>query len=102
MRRLKFARDPFISKNRDQRTIHDESSGMLTGSFADVFSSVLLRSWVERSFIMYSGRTIAWPKRNAPWENSRGISHPPARLLPIAELLVRSTGRSMKFGIGLE
>ena len=59
MRRLKFGRDPLISKKRDHRTIHVESSGMLTGSFAEVFSRVVLRSWVERSLMTYSGRTIA-------------------------------------------
>ena len=63
--------EPLISKKHDHRTIHVASSGMLTGSFTEVFSSVLLRSWVARSLMTYSGRTIAWPKRNAPWENSR-------------------------------
>ena len=55
MRRLKLGRDPLISKKRDHRTIHVVSSGMLTGSFAEVFSRVVLRSWVERSLITYSG-----------------------------------------------
>ena len=76
MRRLKFGLDPLISKKRDHRTIQVESSGMLTGSFAEVFSRVLFRSWVERSLMTYSGRTMAWPKRNAPWENSSGICQP--------------------------
>src|SRR5882757_4912337 len=103
MRRLKFGRDPLISKKRDQRTIHVASSGMLTGSFADVFSRVLLRSWVARSLITYSGRTMAWPKRNAPWENSRGICQPFGSRAPrVANSLLKSEGRSMKFGVGPE
>ena len=51
MRRLKFGLEPSISKKRDQRTIQEESSGMLTGSFAEDFSSVLFRSWVDRSLM---------------------------------------------------
>src|SRR6185437_4974400 len=42
---------------------------------AEVFSSVLTRSWVERSLMTYSCRTMAWPKRNAPSENSSGMRH---------------------------
>ena len=59
MRRLKFGVDPLISKKRDHCTIQVSSSGMLAGSFAELFSSVLLRSWSDRSLIWYSGRTMA-------------------------------------------
>ena len=55
MRRLKFGLDPLISKKRDHCTIQVSSSGMLTGSFAEVFSSVLLRSWSDRSLMLVFG-----------------------------------------------
>ena len=99
MRRLKFGLDPLISKKRDHRTIQVSSSGMLTGSFAEVFSRVLLRSWVDRSLMTYSGRTMAWPKRNAPCENSSGICQSSApRCEP--RMPLAASGRSMKFGVG--
>jgi len=46
---------------------------MLTASLAEFFSRVLLRSWVDESLMTYSGRTMAWPKRNAHGRNSSGI-----------------------------
>src|SRR4030088_2511337 len=95
MHRLKFGLEPLISKKRDHRTIQVESSGMLTGSFAEVFSRVLLRSWVGRSLMTYSGRTMAWPNRNAPWENSNGICQSPVTISAGV-----GSGRSMKFGFG--
>ena len=43
MRRLRFGVDPLISKKRDHCTIQVSSSGILAGSFAEVFSSVYVQ-----------------------------------------------------------
>ncbi len=47
----------FDLKKRDHCTIHVSSSGMFAGSFTELFSRVMLRSWSDRSLIWYSGRT---------------------------------------------
>jgi len=67
--------DPSISKeNADHRTIHVASSGLLTGSFAEVFFQVLSSLGGE---IVMRYSAAPWHTEAKRVENSKGICQPP-------------------------